>query len=33
MAQLLGVFEQPHDVAGAVKRLRNRGFSGIESAP
>jgi hypothetical protein len=30
MAQLLGVFEQPHDVAGAVKRLRNRGYTDIE---
>ena len=30
MAQLLGVFEQPHDVAGAVKRLRNRGYTDLE---
>jgi hypothetical protein len=31
MPQLLGVFEQPHDIAAAVRRLRDRGFTDIET--
>ena len=31
MPQLLGVFEQPHDIAAAARRLRDRGFTDIET--
>jgi hypothetical protein len=31
MPQLLGVFTQPHDIAAAARRLRDRGFSDIET--
>jgi hypothetical protein len=31
MPQLLGVFTQPHDIAGAARRLRDRGFTDIET--
>ena len=31
MPQLLGVFEQPDQIAGAAQRLRDRGFEDIET--
>ena len=31
MPQLLGVFEQPQDIAAAARRLRDRGFTDIET--
>jgi hypothetical protein len=31
MPQLLGVFGQPHDIAAAARRLRDRGFTDIET--
>ena len=31
MPMLLGVFEQPHHIAGAARRLRDRGFEDIET--
>ncbi len=31
MPTLLGVFEQPHEIAGAVQRLRDRGYGDIET--
>ena len=30
MSQLLGVFEQPHDVAAAARKLRDRGYGDLE---
>jgi hypothetical protein len=31
MPQLLGVFEQPDQIAGAAKRLRDRGYTDLET--
>jgi hypothetical protein len=31
MAMLLGVFEQPEHIAGAARRLRDRGYTDLES--
>ena len=31
MPQLLGVFTQPQDIAGAARRLRDRGYTDIET--
>jgi hypothetical protein len=31
MPQLLGVFQQPHHIAAAARRLRDRGFTELES--